>query len=91
MIPNITTNPLSDALLTVGRAHDGLRGTLNSIEALTPARDAPDAERAKFEAGLANVLSETLRSLVMVSGELAFHLRRIEAADRVAASAASAN
>lgn len=91
MKPTFTNNPTADALSTVLRAHGGLSGTLNSIEALTPEPTASVADKARFEASVAETLDETLRSLAMLTGELAFHLRRITTAEMVAASAVRSN
>lgn len=87
----ITQDPLTDALVTLGDAHEGIGAALTSINAAAPPKDAPPAVLAEFRARLAEVLEEAQRSLSMAAGDMAFHHRRQTVDDLVAAASARSN
>ena len=70
-------------------ARDGLADFMDSIERLPSPRDAD--ERSRHDTAVLVALEQTLLSMAMAGGELAFHLRRITAGQLVANSAVRAN
>ena len=78
-MPDPRPHPMQEAVGDLVQVMNGVHGTLTSIEALTPGRDASPAQQAAFFAALRPVIAEAQLSLALASGSLAACLRRLHA------------
>lgn len=76
MPDTLPTHPMQDAVVDLMRAFDGIHGTLASVDANRPGKDATEAEQVAFLDALYPLITEAQLSIALVSGALAHHLRQ---------------